>query len=258
MIKATLYIDSIYCQCPVKVDIALPYPYFGERNYKNIWALHCALKDGSFFFDNLAVANYVDQYGLAVIAPSLNFFGALGEDGSYDFLENELFSIIMDTFQLSEKKEDNFLLGISMGAYESLKLIKRSKFQFSRIALLSGVYDFSLCDEKQIKKDRRQSMLFKLVTSNLKRKYGEDFIKTEAGNLLKFSDNCLKCNPKVDIYCGAEDFICIDNSKVLLDKLQSANIKCSFSVFSGGHETKVWQDSLEDFVKKISVKGDLG
>ena len=79
-------------QSPVTVLIALPYPNLSSEQTKTLFALHCAMKDGHYFFDELGLGSYVDKHNVAIVAPCLgnSFFVDNKFQSAGAFLRNEL------------------------------------------------------------------------------------------------------------------------------------------------------------------------
>lgn len=245
MIKINLSVDSLYYQFPVKVDIAMPYPVLAGRRVKNVWALHCAMKDGSYFFDNLSIGQYVDLQKVNIIAPSLNYFSAKDPDIVYDFLENELWPFITSLFGLSLSREDNCLLGISMGAFESLKWCDRQPEKFSEAALISGVYDFSLCDHKKIKSNRSLNILYKLILPNARH------IGLLDGDKSIMESLSSDIKTRFSVYCGDTDYLCLDNNLSIMDRFNELGISSQFEQIPGYHDQAVWSVAISRFLTGI-------
>ena len=120
---------------PVDIEIAMPGGFtMAKPPFKCLWALHCAMEDGRFFFDSLGLGELALKYQIAVVAPSLGngYFMNSDYERQGDFLQ-EMFTQLSANFPLSPRREDNAVLGISMGAFGAL-----------RWALQSGSY--SLCE----------------------------------------------------------------------------------------------------------------
>ena len=123
-----------------------------------------------------------------------------GENGSIrDFLHNELKPWIHSTFGFSQDPSFNVVLGISMGAYEALKWAIDCPNDFNKIALFSGVYDFNLYNPNEIKKDRIQFVLHKLIKPQID-KYHKKSDGTYSGSLFQEIEK-LNNNLSVYIYC---------------------------------------------------------
>src|SRR5690606_12198592 len=62
----------------------------------------------------------------------------------WTFISEELPEISRSFFPLSDKREDNFVAGLSMGGYGAFKLALSHPDKFSAAASLSGALDFNI------------------------------------------------------------------------------------------------------------------
>ena len=251
MIRITQTFESIQLQCPIKVDIALPYPLVTNTPIKSLVTLHCAFKDGAFFFDSLGIANFVDKFKLAVISPSLNTSnGFLDEEseGFLDFLEYELIPWVNNSFGISKNVKDHYLLGISMGAYGALKWSLKSKELFSSVGLISGVYDFDNYDIKQLKQHRNQYQIYKLIVPKARKSL---LNVKDNGSLIKLLSSIEEVpSSNYAIYFGKEDFLSNTQSEFLLKTLKEKNISSTKVCFNGEHDGDFWKLALDSFIKE--------
>lgn len=249
MIKNNFSIDSFYLQRPVKVTMAMPYPML-DKNVTVIWALHCSLKDENFFFDYLGIGKFVDLKKVVIVSPSLDDPWG-GDNGVVrDFLKNELKPWIYSTFGFSSEPSSNVVLGISMGAYEALKWSIDCPNEFNKIALLSGVYDFNLYDMNEIKKDRTQFVLHKLIRPQID-KIHKKTDGTYSGSLFQEINKLKDNNLSVYIYCGNNDFLSKTQSKELKRLLDINNVNSFMFSSEGGHDALYWSLAVTDFLSKF-------
>ena len=72
MIKMDVKIDSLILHQTVDIKVALPCSILNlGKRFKSVLALHCAMSTADIFFDRLAMLDYVEEYKIAVIAPSI-------------------------------------------------------------------------------------------------------------------------------------------------------------------------------------------
>lgn len=250
MIKCTFTIDSLFMQTPVTVHVALPYPDFNGQRIKNLWALHCAMKNGEYFFNELGMLNIVDSMSVAVIAPDLGnaFFSDTTFANAGSFLRRELPDVMAKTFNLSMEREDNEIMGISMGAYGALAWILSSPKLFSKAYLLSGVYDFDLSPEFIKAVPRAQRSLFRAV-SNMNKIIFDEGTYTEGCDLIKLLEACDDPNTVIRMFCGLQDGMCMEPNESMLKSLQDHGFDASLSVQDGAHEGAYWRRCIEGIFK---------
>jgi len=125
-------------------EFAVYLPDRGEKPYKVLWLLHGAFGQYSESVENSSVIRYAHHRGMAVVAPS-SYMGVYtdmvyGENG-YSFVK-EVWEKAPKLFTcLSQKREDNFLMGISMGGHGSFKLAMEHPESFAGACGFSSPVD---------------------------------------------------------------------------------------------------------------------
>lgn len=251
MIRISMKLDSMVLFAPVEVQIALPYSYFKPETdkYKTLWAFHCALADSSLFFEKLNITNYVDENSLIIIAPSLpNSYFANGPFDRYgDFIEQELIPVLKRYLPISEKREDNFALGISMGAFGCLSLSLKNPQLFSKIACISGFYDYRLEDDPRLRKQRKSLMLKRLSDPFVKRIFNDsnNNLKYECDIRALMDDAMGENNPTcINYYCGETDYLSLNQTQQIFALTKNHQIPCSLTLVEGEHDEISWRGSV--------------
>jgi hypothetical protein len=109
-----------------------------------LWLLHGMHDNHSGWCRRTGIERYANAYKIAVVCPD-------GENSYYtnmvygkryfDFLTDELVAFVRKTFRLSDRREDNFICGLSMGGYGALHTALMRPDLYSAAASLSGVAD---------------------------------------------------------------------------------------------------------------------
>lgn len=252
MIRMSLKLDSMLLFAPVEVQIALPYSYFNPEGckYKTLWAFHCALADSSLFFERLSAVNYVDENSLIIIAPSLpnSYFVNNTFDRYGDFIHQELIPVLKRYLPVSEKREENFCLGISMGAFGCLSLVLQHQELFSKIACISGFYDYRLPDDSQLRKQRKSYLLRRLSDPFVAKIFKDENqnIKHECDIRTLISE--LKPNDdttKINFYCGENDLLSLNQTKQVFAWSEEQKLPCSLTLVAGEHDESSWKLSMD-------------
>ena len=134
------------------VDVILPEVKQGigveasseEALPKVLYLLHGYSDDQTIWQRRTSVERYASNKNLAIIMPGVNhsFYcnEAYGEK-YWDFVSDELPKVMHRFFRLSDKPEDTFVAGLSMGGYGAMKLALNFPEKFGAAASFSGAVD---------------------------------------------------------------------------------------------------------------------
>src|SRR5215207_9009351 len=106
-----------------------------------LYLLHGLSDDDTIWLRRTSVERYAAPLGLAVVMPQVHrsFYTAEAVGGRYwTFLSEELPALVYSFFRLSDRREDTFVAGLSMGGYGALKWALRRPDRFAAAASLSG------------------------------------------------------------------------------------------------------------------------
>ena len=118
--------------------------YSQEKKYKVLWLLHGTFGDHSDWIRKSNIELYACERDLIVVMPSaLNSNYANWPEFSigynmYDFLTEELMPLIYGWFPASDKREDNFIAGLSMGGRGTCVYAFSHPEKFAAAAVLSA------------------------------------------------------------------------------------------------------------------------
>ena len=95
------------------------------EKFRCLYLLHGLSDDHTIWMRRTSIERYADAYGIAVVMPcaAKSFYTDMKNgDAYYTFVAKELPARIRSTFNISGKREDNFVAGLSMGGYGALKI----------------------------------------------------------------------------------------------------------------------------------------
>ena len=125
---------------PVMTNVLMPQ---GRGGYKTLYLLHGAGGDYASWLLKSRVADYAEGKNIAVVMPSGNnkcyVNNRYGKD-YFTFLTEELIEKCETWFDLSPKKEDRFIAGMSMGGYGAYKWGLTCPEKFAAIGGVAGSY----------------------------------------------------------------------------------------------------------------------
>lgn len=226
---------------PVPVDIAIASGFLAPPPpYPTVWALHCAMEGGSYFLDVLGCGKLIDQYGMALVAPSLGngWFINSPFEAQADFLE-EIFDSLPQYLCLSTAKEQNVALGISMGGFGALRWALE-KDRFGTAISIGGVLTPSLPPDSRAKRD--QMALYGVCRKLLARLGdGADFMPDLALLLAQRNAPDTLCQ----LYCGDDDYLALAQNEDFFLQCESCGQPCALDILPGGHNAAAWIPALE-------------
>src|SRR3954470_11945662 len=116
----------------------------GEDPPPVLYLLHGLSDDDTIWLRRTSIERYVAPLGLAVVMPQVqrSFYTDEAFGGRYwTFVSEELPELVGRFFRVSQRREDTFVAGLSMGGYGALKLALRQPERFAAAASLSGAVD---------------------------------------------------------------------------------------------------------------------
>ena len=203
------------------------------KKYKCLYLLHGLSDDYSIWLRRTSIERYASEYGICVVMPYAHksFYSNLqGDLKYYDFIAKELPDLISDFFNVSDKREDNYIAGNSMGGYGALKIALRELDRFSAVAALSPVANIKRQDFYEITKT--------IFGENLNIPFEDDLCL-----LLKHVEqNHIK--PRIYISIGKQDFMYEDNLK-LKEVLKNSSYDYNFYEKDGEHSWAFWDNEIQ-------------
>lgn len=115
-----------------------------RRPLKTLYLLHGLSDDHTTWCRRTSIERYAEEYGIAVVMPAVNrsFYADMAHGAKYwTFVSEELPRLARSFFPLSERREDNFAAGLSMGGYGAFKLGLSHPDRYAAVASLSGAVD---------------------------------------------------------------------------------------------------------------------
>lgn len=102
--------------------------------YQTLWLLHGGGGDNTDFVNFSNIVRYAEQNRLAVIMPAgKSFFST-----DYEYITEELPETLRCLFPLSDKREDNYICGLSHGGDAAMKAIMEHPERYSTAIVMSA------------------------------------------------------------------------------------------------------------------------
>lgn len=214
-----------------------------------LYLLHGYSDDETTWIRRTSIERYASEYGLAVVMPDAghSYYADMEYGKNYwTFLTKELPSVMHQFFRLSDKKEDTFVAGLSMGGYGAFKWALSDPDRFAAAASLSGVLDIASRAEQA--KDEDTPM-----ADSLQFAFGNKEIKESDNDLLHLLKKGKGKFPSLYLACGTEDFLLEENRK-FIDACAELQIPVESELGPGDHEWGYWDQQIQHVLDWLPVK----
>lgn len=247
-------VDIIIPDAPESVDCK---EYYKTHNkFKVLWLLHGTWGGYNDFVRRTNIDLYAKECGIMVVMPNAmnsdysNWGSFMLGYNMFDFFTEELMPLIYNYFPASNKKEDNFICGVSMGAIGAVKFAVNYKDLFSGCSAMSGT-------PINIKERYEKNELSSRTLRRIELAGGiNDFLNSYENIWDKFKDVSLQeDSPRFLFSCGKGDFLYKDylEFKEYANRISS---KTKFEEFDGyGHEWRFWEFELQRTLNFFDLKG---
>lgn len=234
------YADALGVQ--TRMHVLLP-QRLAAGKAKTLYLLHGMSDDEGTWMRRTSIERYAEEKGLAVVMPD----GGLGWYTDmyrglawFKFISGELPALCRRFFPiLSDKREDTYIGGNSMGGYGALKCALRAPQTFSRVISLSGALDAA------------DNAINNTVPAT--RRYWEDVfgpaedVSGSENDLFAaataLTDPALR--PRIYMWCGTEDFLYAQNTR-MRDHLRALGYDLTYEESPGDHQWRHWDKKIAD------------
>lgn len=248
-------------------DDAIPMMIEGNKNYernpKTLYLLHGFSGNTTDWLYGSRIQELAMKYNLAVVLPSGEnsfYLNGKGTGRAYEtFVGVELPDYCTKTFGFSDKPEDNFIGGLSMGGFGAIHTALKYPERFGKMfGLSSAMIQYDIAGMKPGEKNEIADYDYYLqVFGNL------EHLDTSENNPDYLIREKKKRGEKIQpvfMACGTEDFI-LKNNRVFRDFLNSQNVDLTYYESEGIHDWKFWNQYLEPAIcwgleEKVEEKED--
>lgn len=251
--ESLLRTTTIYCIIPSDKKY-----YDGKHHpvkpFKTLYLLHGIFGDYTDWLYGTRIQRWAQDRNLAVIMPSgENKFYVDNEkslDNGSKFIE-ELVLATRDMFRLSEKREDTFIAGLSMGGYGAIINGLKYSDLFGKVIGLSAALNQDLyqnMDDSNPMPIFRKSYI-ESVFGDLDKIPGSDKDYNALAEKLARSGKEL---PEIYLTCGVDDDLIIPNRKYR-DFLKSLGYEVTWKEKPGAHEWDFWDGAILDVLEWLPL-----
>lgn len=205
-----------------------------DGKYKCLYLLHGLGDDENTWLERSGIEKYAEKHGIVVVMPcaEASFYTNMKKGYDYyDYIAKELPQFIRETFNVSDKREDNFVAGLSMGGYGALKVGLRECGSFAAIGSLSPCGDIARLEG------------FDCFLTDA---FGDELVVPEEDDILclakKVENDPLK--PRIYLGIGLEDFL-YENDKTLRALLEESKFDYTYRESHGMHNWAFWDEYIQ-------------
>ena len=240
------------------MDVILPQPpapatgakaRVRRRGWPTLYLLHGLSDDHTIWQRRTSIERYVADLGLAVVMPAVHrsFYTDMACGYRYwTFVSEELLRLCRAFFPLSERREDTFVAGLSMGGYGAFKLALRCPDRYAAAASLSGALDMV----GLLKSDPNRQGEMRNVFGDLDGLEGSD------NDLLALARRVARSRgPKPALYqwCGIDDFLYPFNL-VFRDRAAKLGLDLTYRESPGGHDWGCWDTHIQNVLQWLPLR----
>ncbi len=202
-----------------------------REKLRTLYLLHGLSDDDTIWLRRTSIERYATEYGLCVVMPcGGRSFYSDERYGSkyYTYVAKELPAIISELFNVSDKAEDTFIGGNSMGGYGALKIALRESGRFGGAFGLSSVANI-------------HNVIFAELLSNV---FGGEIPDDADLRKLILAHEQDERKPKLYMTVGKDDFMYEDNAEFGAF-MQDKKYDFTYVETEGGHNWAVWDNTVQ-------------
>jgi putative tributyrin esterase len=215
-----------------------------KRKWPVLYLLHGLSDDHTIWARRTSIERYADAFQLAVVMPAVgrSFYADMAHGLPYwSFVSRELPAFARSILPLSDRREDNYVAGLSMGGYGAFKMALSLPGVFAAAGSFSGALDMATTA-------RGDDPAWTREMENI---FG-------APGAPPGSDNDLfalaarvgpRDRKRLRLYqcCGTEDFLYAANTK-FRDHAKGLGLDLTYEEEPGEHEWGYWDRKIQSFL----------
>ncbi len=224
-----------------------------QGRHPTLWLLHGASDDHTIWQRRTSIERYAAPLGLAVVMPAahLSSYANMAHGGRfYDYIAKELPEKMRTFFPLSDKREDNYIAGLSMGGAGCMKIGLANPENYAAIGCLSaGAINRHRAPASSNPAWERR----RLMTMGDRDPAGTE--EDPMFNANKILEQGLPI-PRIYHAVGSSDFV-LESAHETRDFFQAIPgnpFDYTYEEDPGAHTWDFWDDHIQHFLKFIGLK----
>ncbi len=221
-------------------------PLVPKGGFPTLYLLHGMGDSAESWLLHSRIASLCEQYRIAVVIPSCgNSFYADDPHGpkTFSYITSELLEYTRAMFPLSQRREDTFLAGYSMGGYGAVRIGLLCPQLFSKVASLSGTLDLN-----------RGAGFARICGYSLPSFFEKRKIPGDSPYDIFFcldqAEPAQKSFPLFYAACGKEDYF-LDSTVSFCEQANAKGLSVLSKLSPGNHNWDYWDPALTKALKWI-------
>ena len=221
-----------------------------RKKFKTLYLLHGLLGNYTDWVSGTRIQRWAEERDLAVVMPSGDnsfYVDRPDSNNCYGrFIGEELVEITRRMFPLSERREDTFIGGLSMGGFGAVRNGLKYHDTFSAVIGLSPA--LHVFEDRQAAVESRafgEALFGDLETAAKSDKNPRVLAEALAGR---------KDLPKMYLACGMEDDL-LPASRLYRQLLTGAGFDVTYFEGPGGHNWDFWDDQIKRVIDWLPLDG---
>ena len=210
---------------------------------KVLYLLHGYSDDHSIWMRRTSIERYAAEHNLAVIMPAVNhsfYCNEVHGERYWDYVSEELPGIVRSFFRISDRPEDTYVAGLSMGGYGAMRLALTYPGRFAAAGSFSGAVDLAYMIENINNHGKEE----------YERVFGDMTIKESENDtmyLLRKNAAAPK-KPKLYVSCGTADFLYPLHQRFVPALRENGWDVTSYEEPEATHEWGFWDRQIKTFI----------
>lgn len=225
----------------MNMDVILPERTPPKDGWPVLYLLHGLSDDHTGWQRRTSIERYAEVYDLCVVMPTTfrGFYTDAVRAGGKHFthITKDVPEVVKNLFHVTEKQEDTFAAGLSMGGYGALKLGLLYPEHYAAVATLSGAIDIVSIMENE---NEHRDEFMPIFGENPRGTENDLFAQSEE---LAIREKGLTKRLAIYQCCGTEDFLFEDNRRYRDKFLDKLNLK--YEEWSGVHDWAFWDVAIK-------------
>ncbi len=232
MALLTCHVDSEALNVAATITVVIPQEV---ETPPVLYLLHGLTDDHTGWTRNTSIERYADEAGLAVVMPAVHhsfYTDEVHGHAYWTYVSEELPALVRRLLRVSDRPEDTFAAGLSMGGYGAIKLALSYPDRYAGAASLSGTLDITYMADRE---DRAE--IWDRAFGGEIRKENDLFALLAAAPSV----------PPLYIGCGTSDGL-LDANERFIAAATGAGVDLTTDLRAGEHEWSLWDSQIADVI----------